>query len=354
MTDIRIPQARALDWTSQMFERVGMGPKDAWSVAEQLVAADLRGVYSHGIMRVPIYLQRLEGGAVDPLGQPSVLNVEQAVGLVDGGNAMGQIAGAAAMSLAIDLARDFGVSFVGVRNSNHYGACAHFGLMAVEAGMVGITATVGGKNIMAPWGGTQRLLGNNPFAVAIPSDVEAPVVLDMAMSVAANGKIMLAAKQAASIPEGWALDSDGNPTTDAAAALAGMVRPLADHKGYGMSFVTGLLAGILPGAAFGDDVTDWFADFEHPQNVGHYMIALDISRFMDPGEFRRSVDGAIRLMRAAPLAAWAQEVLVPGEREGRLAAEQSRLGILYDPSILAELAAESSRLQLEPLETAQA
>jgi LDH2 family malate/lactate/ureidoglycolate dehydrogenase len=201
---------------------------------------------------------------------------------------------------------------------------------------------------MAPWGGTKPVLGNNPFAVAIPALKNPPVVLDMAMSVAAGGKIMLAAKTGESIPDSWALDTDGRPTTDPRAALKGTVRPVGDYKGYGLSLVIGMIAGILTGAAFGEDVTDLYEDLTRPQNVGHLMQAIDISRFAETSVFRSAVDNAIGLMRSAPRAG-IEQILVPGEREYRLAREQRSLGISYSNAIVRELDAVAAQLSVERL-----
>jgi LDH2 family malate/lactate/ureidoglycolate dehydrogenase len=348
---VRIPVQAALDWTAAIFAAAGLSQADAAAVAGNLVTADLRGVASHGIMRVPVYLARIRGGAVAAAGRPAVISRSGATALVDGGNAMGQVAGDYAMDLAIELAREHGVGWVSVRGSNHYGACAYFALRAVAQGMIGATATVGGKNIMAPWGGAEPLLGNNPFGIAIPGDPE-PVVLDMAMSVVANGKILMASKTGAPIPEGWAIDADGEPTTDAARALAGLVLPLGAYKGYAMSFMTALLAGTLGGAAAGDTVTDWFADFTSPQNVGHWMLALDVSRFRELGEFAAQVGAIAGLMRGARRAPGVAGVLVPGDPEAAAAAANTAAGIGYDPAVLAELAAEAAALGLPPLAAA--
>jgi LDH2 family malate/lactate/ureidoglycolate dehydrogenase len=325
-------------WATAAFEAVGMSAADAATVVDQLVSDDLRGVYSHGLLRVPNYIERLRCGVTDPSGQPTVISCDGATGHVDGANAMGQVVAAFAMSVAIDLAREQGVSFVAVRHSNHFGSCAHYAMMAVRHEMIGIAATVGGKNIMAPWGGTAPLLGNNPFGVAIPALEAPPIVLDMAMSVAAGGKIILAAKSGSPIPPEWALDEAGQPTTDPVVALRRLlVRPVGDHKGYGMALVVGILAGLLPGAAFGLDVRDLREDFANPQNVGHLLMALDPGKFGGTIEFRRRVDEAISLMHDAPRATGFDRILVPGEQEAENEARQAVQGIDYPLAVLLEL-----------------
>jgi LDH2 family malate/lactate/ureidoglycolate dehydrogenase len=327
-----------------------MRDTDADIVAEHLVGADLRGVYSHGLMRVPNYVKRLQTGVISATANPEVIADHGAVAIVDGRNAMGQVVGLYAMELAIEKAGVLGTSFVAVRGSNHYGTCAHFVEMAVQRDMIGISGTIGSKNIMAPWGGTVPLLGNNPFGVGIPAGRHDPVILDMALSIAAGGKIQLAAKTGRKIPKDWAYDRHGRPTTDAVEAWSHlMVRPLGDYKGYAMAFVVALLSALLSDAAFGADVKDLHEDFVNPQNVGHYMQAIDVRRFREPASFRRAVDAAIDAMHGAPRAAGVAEIFVPGEPEARLARQQREQGIAYDRHVLAELDGVGEQLRTGPM-----
>jgi LDH2 family malate/lactate/ureidoglycolate dehydrogenase len=301
-------------------------------------------------MRVPNYVHRMECGVTDATARPVTVVDHQAVAVVDGRNAAGQVVGVYAMELAIAKAGEFGTSFVAVRGSNHYGTCAEFVRMAVDRGMIGITGTIGAKNIMAPWGGAAPLLGNNPIGVGIPAGRHDPVILDMALSVVAGGKIMLAAKTGHPIPPDWAYDRHGRPTTDAVEAWEHlMVRPLGDYKGYAMAFVVALLSTALSDAAIGGEVKDLHEDFVHPQDVGHYMQAIDIRRFRDLGQFRQAVDAAIDEVHAAPRAPGVARILVPGEPEAGLAREQRRLGIAYEPEVLSELDTLGRRLEVGPL-----
>lgn len=345
-----VPEARARVWTAQVLEAAGMSEADATLVVDQLVGSDLRGVYSHGLLRLPTYARRMREGLIDASARPEVVRSTGATALVDGRHAMGQVAGTFAMREAIRLAREHGTSFVSVRRSNHYGACAHYAAMAAAEGMIGITGTVGAKNIMAPWGGADPLLGNNPFGVAIPAGRHPAVVLDMAMSVAAGGKIQLAAKEGRQIPDDWALGPDGRPTTDARLAWQRlMVRPLGGHKGYAMALVIALLAAVLPDAAIGDAVGDLHGDFQTKQDVGHFMQVVDVGRFDEPGAFRARVDEMIDLMHGARLAADASEVLVPGELEERNVARQRASGIEYPEVVLGELDGLGTQLGVGPL-----
>jgi LDH2 family malate/lactate/ureidoglycolate dehydrogenase len=337
MDVVRIQPRDARRWTSGVFHTVGMREQDAHTVADTLVHADLRGVHSHGIMRVPIYVKRLKAGVIDATATPEIVADHRAVVLVDANNAMGQVAGVFAMDLAIQRAQEFGVAWVSVRGSNHYGAAAYYALRAAQRGLVGITATIGGTNIMAPWGGAERLLGNNPFSVAIPAGSAWPVVLDMATSVAARGKIVLAAKKGDKIPQEWALGPDGRPTTDPHEAYRGFVRPVGDYKGYGLALIIGLLSAVLPGAAFGRAVTDFYEDFSRPQNVGHLMQAIDISRITDSAEFYQRVRSAVEEMHGCIKAPGTDRIFVPGEPEFLTAERQEREGIPYPQAVVSEL-----------------
>ena len=347
---VRVSETQARSWTNAVFVACGMGDTDAEIVADHLVGADLRGVYSHGLMRVPNYVKRLQTGVTSATTRPKIVADDAAVAIVDGCNAMGQVVGVYAMELAIKKAQAYGTSFVAVRGSNHYGTCARFVEMAVERNMIGVTGTIGAKNIMAPWGGAVPLLGNNPFGVGIPAERHDPVILDMALSVVAGGKIQLAAKTGRKIPADWAYDGQGRPTTDAVEAWSHlMVRPLGDYKGYAMAFVVALMSALLSNAAFGADVKDLHEDFVNPQNVGHYMQAIDVRRFREPASFRRAVDAAIDAMHAAPRAAGVAEILVPGEPEARLARQQRQQGIAYDRRLLAELDGVGEQLRIGPV-----
>jgi LDH2 family malate/lactate/ureidoglycolate dehydrogenase len=336
---ILVEEGRIRRWTAAMFEAVDVSPRDAELVSDNLVTADLRGVFSHGVLRVPTYVERIRAGLVAAGGRPSIVRESGATALVDGDNALGPVAAGLAMEVAIARARELGTSTVGVRHSNHFGTCAHYAMMASAQGLIGICATVSGTNIMAPWGGIDRMLGNNPLAVAVPARRHPDVVLDIAMSVAARGKILMEAKRDGTIPEGWALDGEGRPTTDPETAIAGSVLPMAGHKGYGLAFVVALLAALLPGAAFGPEIAEPAEEWSRPGDVGHWMQVIDPSRLREQGTFEDAVDRAVDLMHASRLAPLATEVLVPGELEARTLDRQRREGIPYPHQLIEELEA---------------
>jgi LDH2 family malate/lactate/ureidoglycolate dehydrogenase len=345
----RVDSAASRLWTSGVLCAAAIPSGDAELIADQLISADVRGVFSHGLMRLPTYVKRLQLGLINP--EPRLRIVEDCGGLVviDGDRGMGQVVGTYAMRLAIERAREHGTSYVAVRRSNHYGDCAHYASMASDEGMIGITGTAGAKNIMAPWGGAEPRLGNNPFAIAIPTGRHPPLVLDMALSVAAGGKVQLAAKEGRSIPADWAFDERGQPTSDASVAWRRlMVRPVGEYKGYGMALMVAILAAMVPGSAVGDAVGDLHGDFETVQDVGHFMQAIDVTRIGDDAGFRSRVDALIDLMHSTPLAEGFSEILVPGEREHRIGRRQLIDGIDYPDAVVRELSALGSQLGVGP------
>ncbi len=315
------------EFVTKIFMSYGLPRDEAHIVADHLVEADMRGVYSHGVIRVEPYTARLKAKAMNP--QPNIQIVRETPGtaLVDGNDGIGQVVGVRAMEIAIRKAKEVGVSYVGVRGSNHFGTCAYYAQMALEHDMIGFATTVGGTNIMAPTGGITPLLGNNPFGIALPADKEYPVVLDMAQSVVARGKINHAVKTGSPIPITWALNRFGEPTTDAEEAYAGLVQPVGGYKGYSMAFVIMSLAGMLTGAAFARSLPVFDDGIKPNLNVGHVVQAIDIKAFMDPSEFKAKMDQAIRDMHSSELAKGAERIYVPGEMEWIKREERLKKGV---------------------------
>ena len=332
-----------------LFAGVGMPAADAQLTAEQLVTADLRGVESHGVVRVPIYIERLRRGVIEPRPQCRIVRETPGTAVYDGGNAMGQVAGQRAMELAVRKAREHGDPvFVSVRNSNHFGAAAWFAEMATRAEMIGLAFTIGGINHMVPWGGAEAMLGNNPFAVAFPVRHEAPIVLDMACSVAARGKIIVAAKEGRPIPADWAVDREGRPTTDANAALEGFVAPVGGPKGYALTLAIGLLSTMLSGAFFGSEVRHMYEDLDNPQNIGHLFGVLPIATFEELGIYFDRIAKASEEVRGVRRAPGVERIHLPGEREALLAARRRRDGIPIGIETWRELAALAAPAGLRP------
>lgn len=334
-------------FVQEVLVRTGMPEKDAALVADSLVQANLRGVDSHGVGRLfPMYIQKLQSGQVNPRPRMRLIRNRGATALLHGDDGMGQVVAARAMDLAIHKARTTGIAAVGVRRSSHCGAAAYFAMRAVPRGMIGIVMTSGTSNAMAPWGGITPLLSNNPMAVAIPCDTCFPIVLDMAMSVAARGKIILAAKAGTPIPPEWALTADGEPTTDAAEAVKGLLRPVGDYKGSGLALVIGILTAILTGGAFGREILGFYENMQEPHNTGHLMLAIRIAHFMPLSAFRTRMDAVVREIKASKLARGATSILLPGELEFLTAHHRKREGIPIPAGLAAELDTLAASLEI--------
>ncbi len=333
-----VPVKALKDFCIAVLTKVDVPPSDAVEIIDNLVEADLRGVESHGVVRMPIYVQRLATRATNPRPHIRTVHETPSSAVVDGDNGMGQIVSLRAMQIAIEKARTNRVcTFVSVRNSNHFGAAAEFAKMACAHDMIGIATTIGGINHMVPWGGAEAMLGNNPFAVAMPAGKEHPIVLDMACSVAARGKIIVAAKEGVAIPPDWAVGPDGQPTTDAVEALKGFVQPVGGPKGYALTMTIGLLSTMLSGAHFGREVTHMYEDLDRPQNVGHLFGVLPIDLFENVAAYKQRMDKAIGDMRNARRAPGVERIHMPGEREALSAIALRKSGIPLGLGVLAEL-----------------
>ena len=334
---LTIAEADLNHFCVEVLKRLRLQADEAKIVADCLVEADLRGVHSHGVIRFPVYVRRLQAGAFNPRPNIRVIRETRTTAVIDGDNGMGQLVSLRAMALAIDKAKDGDCAWVSVCNSNHNGTEAYFAQMALEHDMIGFCFSVGGINHVAPWGGAETMLGNNPFAIAIPAGEQLPVVLDMACSVAARGRVNVAAARGESIPEGWCTDAQGRPTTDPHEALKGFVLPIAGPKGYALTTIIGMLSTMLSGGAFGTDVTHLYDDFKRPQNIGHLLGVLPVAAFVDVAEFKRRVDKGIREIKGVKKAPGVAEIFLPGEREYRTLRERRASGIPLAVGTVAEL-----------------
>jgi LDH2 family malate/lactate/ureidoglycolate dehydrogenase len=333
-----------------MFVARGLADEAAAIVADNLLHADLRGHASHGVTRIPIYLERLDRGVVNARPDIRVTRTRPGVALVDGDNGMGAVVADLAMKQAIGLAAETGVGIASIRASNHNGPASFFAMQALEQGCIGVSSTNSPVS-MAVWGSRGRALGTNPIALAVPAGRHASIVADMSSSVVARGKIVEAAKRGDPIPPGWALDAEGRPTTDPKAAEAGVVLPFAGPKGSALAVLVDVLCGVLSGAAFGRLVSNLYADFSNPQNNGQFMMAIDVAGFMPPEDFRRRVDDLVDMLKATPRAAGVEEILMPGEPEARSAAQRTRAGIPLPANVIEDLrkAAEAAGVAMPPL-----
>lgn len=292
----------------------------AQTCAAVLVDAELEGLSSHGIMRLPIYVAAIKRGQLDPAGQVLITETGPATAAADGGNTLGQVVSVAAMDAAIELAQNAGVGVVTARNSNHNGAGSYYVQMATEQGLIGICATNSPPGI-APWGGKEAYLGTNPIAFGFPTKSN-PVIIDLSLSVVARGKVIQAAKAGKPIPAGWALDSNGNPTTDPQAALAGAMLPLGGAKGFALALAVEILSAVLGGASFGSHVVSILEENSEPANVGHWFMALDPARFGIPELFLDNIETLLMELKDIPLAQGHAEIRIPGAQR---AANRRRL-----------------------------
>jgi len=334
--DRRVDSKGLSAFSKDILREVGLPEKDAAITTESLIDANLRGVDTHGITRLSIYTRRLEEGVVNASPEMNLIKNTETAAILDGDNGQGQVVGMRAAEEAIKMATDKGSGFVGVKHSNHFGTAAFFGMKILEAGHIGLVLS-NAPSTMVPFGGARPYFGTNPIAITIPAGQELPIVIDMATSVVAQGKIILADKEGKSIPEGWAVDKNGNPTTDTKAALEGAVLPLGGPKGSALALMVDILSGVLTGAFWGPYLNSMWDDFENPQNVGHFIGAINVEGFMPLEKFKERVDQIIREIKAVPQAPGFKEVCLPGEIEFRTRDERLKKGIPLGEGVFSDL-----------------
>jgi len=341
---VRVPAAALEAFMQRALVAARLPETDAARVACLMTRADLIGSDNHGVFRLPPYVERIHAGGINVKPSIRVLRESAGMALVDGDNGMGHLVMEFATRVAMNKAAQSGVAWVGVRNSNHAGPAALYAAMPLERDMIGLYIAVGNANHMAPWGGTGLLLSTNPIAVAVPAMEEPALVLDMATSVAAYGKVKGAASRGESMPEGWMIDRQGRPITDPLRSGEGSLVPIGGPKGYALSLMFSLLAGVLNGAGVGRDTVDFNADQGTPTNTGQLMVAISIAAFGDVAEFKRTVDRVIRDLHDSPTMPGVEAVRVPGERSHRIRIERERTGIPLHGSLRARLDALAERL----------
>src|SRR5215469_9276670 len=275
---------------ARAFTRCGLPERDAATLGELITEADLRGSDTHGVFRMPAYCKRIKAGGVNARPNIRVVSERAGAALIDGDNAMGHLVMKVAAETAIAKAKATGVGWVGARMSNHAGPAALYAMMPLAHDMIGLYFAVGSNNHLPPTGSAEALLGTNPIAVAIPADQEPPVVMDMAPTVAAFGKVRLKAAQDEPMPVGWMIDRAGNPLTDARRASEGFLLPIGDYKGYALSLIIGFLAGTLNQAAFGRDIVDFIKHPDAATNTGQSIVAVSVDAFCPVDVFKRNVD----------------------------------------------------------------
>jgi LDH2 family malate/lactate/ureidoglycolate dehydrogenase len=320
---------------SEVLQSLGVPTADAGLVSDSLVTADLWGHPSHGMLRLNWYVDRIRSGVMHPVTDPQLVVDSGAVCVLDGRDGIGQIVTDRACTEAVDRAAAHGVGVVAVRNSNHFGTAAYWTRRMAEAGCVGILTT-NGSPAMAPWGGRAKTVGANPWSIATPGGSHGPVVLDIANTGVARGKIYAAEQRGEPIPVGWAIDSTGAPTTDPRAAIEGILLPMAGHKGYAISFLMDVLSGVLTGSSYATDVVGPYVP-DKRSGCGHLVLALRIDALLEPTEFDRRIDDLITTTKAVPLVAGVEEIFYPGEIETRAEQRGRRNGVQLPDKTLAEL-----------------
>jgi LDH2 family malate/lactate/ureidoglycolate dehydrogenase len=319
-----------------VLEKAGVPRENAEIVAHSLLAANLRGVDTHGITRLPIYVERLQAGLTKGHARGAVISETPTTAVYDGQDGLGQVVGTKAMRLAIAKAESAGVGLVTARNSTHYGTAGYYAMMALDKEMIGIALT-NSPSLMAPWGGKRAFLGTNPLAIAVPAGQEKPFVLDMATTVVARGAIILAAKKGETIPITWGLNKDGEPTTSAKEANEGALLPLGGHKGYGLAMAIEILVATLSGGLFGPHIGELYKNPTRAQGVGHFFGAIRIDRFRPVAEFKADMDAMIREVKAEPLAKGFDKIMVAGEPEFLVEQERREKGVPLSDAVVSDL-----------------
>ena len=319
MTTLSAPAVESEElraYVAALLERAGFRGGDASEIADALVEADLRGIDSHGTLHVPNLVKRTKLGLVNTRAELRILSDAPAAARVDADRGPGFVAGVRAMDMAIAKARATGVGVVAVTNSTHYGMGARYAERAARVGMIGLAVANATATLASP-GGALALIGTNPITFAVPGDGDEPAIcLDMGMGQVTLNSVRAAAKRGRALPEGVAAARDGTPTTDAAKALdGGFLLPFGGHKGFGLAVLVEVLAGVLTGAGIGREVGSLFVDYDRPQNTGHLMLALDVSRFVPRDQFRARLAFLRSWIKDSPRAAGAGPALLPGERE---------------------------------------
>lgn len=350
MNETRFSPAALEAFCRAVFQRHGVPDEDAALASAVLAAADLRGIDSHGVARLRTYHDMLTLGRINPRPRLSIVRETMSTATVDGDNGLGLVVGPKANEIAIDKAELAGSGWVAVRNTNHYGIAAYYPLRALERGMIGWSMTNTTK-LVAPLHGAERMLGTNPIAIAFPGGAEPAVVIDLATSAVAYGKVEIARRAGEPIPRGWAIDARGEHTDAPDGMIAGgALLPLGSfaemggHKGYCLGAMVDLLCGVLPGANWGPFAPPFALRQEIParsvgKGIGHFFGAMRIDGFLDPEEFRRQVDDWVRTFRATKPQPGTGGVRIPGDPEREAERERRARGIPLVAAVIEDLRA---------------
>lgn len=345
----RFKPETAHDFAKAVFVANGVPPDHAEIVARCLVAADLRGVDTHGINRIPSYMARVRGGILDPRAAPTLEMKTPVVGLVDGHNTFGALSATLAIDTAIKSAEQFGIGMVSVKHSNHYGMAAWIVQRAIDAGMMGLVFT-NSSPAMPAWGGKEKIIGTSPLACGAPAGKAPPFILDMAPTVAARGKVYKAKRRGEKIPLDWALDADGARTDDPARALEGVMLPMGGPKGSGLAIMMDVFSGVLSGSAFAGGVAGPY-ETTRTADVGHFVVAIKPDLFLDLEEFKSRMDFLYQKVVSSEKMAGVDRVFFPGEIEQLQEAERRKLGIPFALAEVELMNEEANRVGVAPLKS---
>jgi LDH2 family malate/lactate/ureidoglycolate dehydrogenase len=334
---------------ARAFAAAGLPEADAATLGALITEADLRGSDTHGVFRMPAYCKRIKAGGVNARPNIRIVSERPAAALIDGDNAMGHLVMKVAAETAIAKAKQTGVGWVGARMSNHAGPAALYAMMPLAHDMIGLYFAVGSNNHLPPWGGGESLLGTNPIAVAVPALEEPPVVMDMAPTVTAYGKVRLKASRGEEMPVGWMIDKQGKPLTDPNRADEGHLLPIGDYKGYALSLMIALVAGALNRAAIGRDIFDFNKELGRATNTGQSIVAVSIEAFAPSTEFKRSVDTMVRALRSSPRLPGVDRIWLPGEQSHEKRLDRAKNGIPLPPSLKKSLDALAKELGVAPV-----
>jgi L-2-hydroxycarboxylate dehydrogenase (NAD+) len=352
-SEITVTFGRLKSFIQEAMMKLGLPEADAATVAALMAEADLQGSDGHGVSRLPQYARRIKAGGFNVRPNIHVVREQVSTALLNGDNGMGHLVMKRAAEMAIEKARTTGIAWVSSQFSNHAGPASLYASMPLAHDMIGLYFAVGNANHLPPWGGLEMLLSTNPIAAAIPAGDEQPIILDMATTVAAYGKVKTKALRGETMPEGWMIDREGKPLTDPKRADEGMLLPLggmeAGYKGYGLAMIIGLLAGTLGGAAMGKEVIDFNHDDSSVTNTGQAVAAINIAAFGDVAVFKASVDTLVRDFRNSNRMPGVDRIFVPGERSHETRVKRARAGIPVAPALMRGLDQVAAELGIAKL-----
>ncbi len=331
----RINATALIDFATAVYAGAGVPEPDAHLIADTLVQADLWGHQSHGVLRLGWYLDRIRNGVMKPVTTPEFVVDAGAVAVIDGHDGVGHVLTELARKEAVKRARLHGIAVVGVRMSNHFGTCMYYTRLGALDGCVMLLTSNGGP-AMAPWGGRKKIIGTNPWSVAAPAGKRPPLLVDMAATGVARGKIYLARNKQLPIPLGWAINSEGAPTTDPQEAIDGIILPMAEHKGYAIATMVDMLSGVLTGSGFLSNVHSPYKTAEK-SNCGHLMVAMNIEAFQPLAQFHARMDEFLSEIKSVPLAKGVDEVFYPGEMEANNDVRNRHDGLQLPDDTIADL-----------------